>query len=687
MKLSTKIPAFAIAIIIASVLITAGVSIAENAVYNNTVGYERVNSASDDLKKQVQQMLTRSEQNAVSISQNYRLISALSDKDFDAMKAALDELNQYLKADTISITDTEGNVVIRQHEPAKFGDNILKQSNVQQALKGEILTTMEPGALVKLSCRTGAPVRNESGRIIGTVVTGYTFENAAVLDELKALHNTELTIYAGNESIATTIIQNGERMTAAQLDESVAKTVLEEGKPYAGSTDISGHSYITKYDPLLDAEGKVVGAIFVGLSKDDATKATKATLLHLSLTSLLIIAVCCFLLVRFVNRNIKKPMDMLTDVSNKLAMGCLEVDIIDSSAAKNDEIALLTGAIARMISQLKAYISDISHVLSAISHNDVTVKSSVEYMGDFASIGTSLKNISSSLNRTLLVINAAAEQVRIGTEQVASGAQELAAGSSEQAASVEELSNSIEKVAQQAQENLAAVAVASEAVRKASEDVGAGNAHMNQLIEAMEDIRSVSNQIANITKLIEDIAFQTNILALNAAIEAARAGAAGQGFAVVADEVRNLAAKSAEAAQQTSELIQTSVQRVSKGAEITTQTAQIFQTVNASAAQIDHSFSKIKQSSTDQSYAIEQIKQGISQVSAVVQTNAATAEENSATSEEMSAQAATLRAEVQKFKLKDGDATAYSAGPLLRLSSDKEETKAPERPYMTLGKY
>lgn len=650
MKLSIKIPAFAIAIIIASVLITAALSIVENASYNNSVGYERVNSASDDLKEHVQQMLERSQQNAVAISQSYPLINAMSNKNFNQIKNALDDLNQYLKADTISITDTEGNIIIRQHEPAKFGDNILKQSNVQQALKGNILTTLEPGALVKLSCRTGAPIRNENGQIIGTVVTGYTFENPAVIDDLKALHHTELSIFSGTEAISSTIMENGQRMIGTQLDETIAKTVLEEGQPYAGDANISGQAYITKYDPLLDAEGKIVGSIFVGLSKEDLTKATRATILHLSLTSLAIIAICAFLLMGFVNRNIKKPMAMLTEVSHKLARGHLDVDI-SAAAGKKDEIAMLTGAMAQMVSQLKAYISDISYVLSSMSENDFTAKSAVEYMGDFAPIKSSLYKISFSLNQTLLVINSAANQVSSGAALVASGAQELAAGSSEQAASIEKLNGSVESISAQAAENSATVDTAVGYFNQAEDSFNTGIEQMEQLTGAMTEIASSSGRIANITKTIEDIAFQTNILALNASIESARAGAAGKGFAVVADEVRNLAAKSAEAAKQTGELIQASVANVAKGTEMTAQTAQILQDVGAINAKVNASLKKINQSSAEQAGAIAQIRQGLSQVSAVIQTNAATAEENSAASEEMSAQAATLQGEVEKFKL------------------------------------
>ena len=651
MKLSKKIPLFTILMMMISIIIIAGLSIVENLNYNKQVSYERVESSINDLNKQIQLMLERSRRNAVSISQNYRLITALENQNFDQMKSALDDLNQYLEADTISITDTKGNVVIRQHEPSKLGDNILKQANVQQALEGNVLTTLEPGALVKLSCRTGAPVYNENGDIIGTVVTGYTFENSEFLDGLKALHNTELTIFANDVRIATTIIENGERATGTSLNEDIAKIVLEEGKPYTGKADILGTSHITKYVPLRNTQDEIVGAVFAGLSEADANKAVIDSILHIVIVEILIITICAFILVQFINKSIKLPMHKFTEVSNMLAQGRLDVEIETTTSKKKDEVGLLNEAMHQMVSQIRSYISDITHILSAMSDNDFTAKSSVSYVGDFTVIGTSLLGISDSLNQSLILINTAIGQVSGGASQVSDGAQILATGSTEQAASVEQLSASISEVSEQAEKNAAQVRSATAQLGKAGDHLNKGSKQMSQLIEAMSDISSSSNQIANITKVIEDIAFQTNILALNAAIEAARAGSAGKGFAVVADEVRNLAAKSAEAAKQTAILIGASVEAAEKGSQITAETAQIVQDAIKDLAALIGDIGKVEQASNQQTFSIEQIKEGLTQVSAVVQSNAATAQENSAISEEMSAQAALLHQEVAKFKL------------------------------------
>jgi methyl-accepting chemotaxis protein len=341
MKLSKKIPLFTILMTIISIIIIACVSIVENYTYNKQVNYDRVDSSIRDINQKIQLFQERSKRNAVSISQNYLLMDALANQNFDQLKTILDDLNQYLEADTISITDLEGNVIFRQHDPSKFGDNISNQTNIQQALEGKILTTLDLDPLEILSCRTGAPVRNEKGDIIGAVVTGYTLANSNFLDELKAIHDTELTIFANDKRIATTIKQNGERVIGTSLSETIAKIVLEEDNMYIGKTDILGLPYVTEYMPLKNMENKIVGVIFAGISEAAANKATSNTILHMAVITILIITICTFILFRFMNKNFMGPMSKLTEVSNMIANGRLDVDIENDTSNKKDEIGLL----------------------------------------------------------------------------------------------------------------------------------------------------------------------------------------------------------------------------------------------------------------------------------------------------------------------------------------------------------
>ncbi len=366
-------------------------------------------------------------------------------------------------------------------------------------------------------------------------------------------------------------------------------------------------------------------------------------------------------------RSLSRRIRVVVEATEKLSKGDLDVHIdVDSK----DEIGVLAESSRRMSDTLKAIISDLSRGLEAFAGGNFALDSQAEdsYVGDYRPMLDNIRKVRDKLSDTLSNIGIAAEQVSTGSEQVSAGAQALASGSTEQAAAVEELGATVEHISDQARGNLDMVDSAAKSIRESDEGVAAGNRHMEQLTEAMAEVASASSQIASITKVIEDIAFQTNILALNAAIEAARAGNAGKGFAVVADEVRTLAAKSAEAAKQTAELIENSVSTVARGTELTSQTAQILKDVDAAARGATESFGKIEQSIAEQTGAIEQIREGLSQISSVVQTNAATAEENSATSEEMSAQAVALQQEVQKFRLWEGGVQN------LRGESDSDET-------------
>lgn len=422
------------------------------------------------------------------------------------------------------------------------------------------------------------------------------------------------------------------------------ETKMTNGETGFGFYTWKGDRKFGSYNPIENTNGWSVN---VTALQSEFMSEVQTAVISTVVLGLAAILISIFVVLRIANR-ITKPIDNVVRAIDKMSDGDLDVNLV---VQRQDEIGRISIKINQMVEKFRNIISDISYFLSELSGGNLSVASDVIYPGEFLNIQNSLTAIAFQLNETMTLISNAANQVNAGAEQVAAASQALSAGATEQAASVEELSASVTTVAKQAGENAENVRQASAYVAQTSTGVRHGNEQMKQLTGAMHEIRTSSEKISNITKVIEDIAFQTNILALNAAIEAARAGAAGKGFAVVADEVRMLAAKSADAASQTAALIEQSTVTVVEGDALVANTVKTLEEISRQAEQVNNAIVLVEQASSNQAEAIDQIMKGLSQVSDVVQTNAATAEESSASSEELAAQAQTLNVEVSKFHL------------------------------------
>lgn len=447
------------------------------------------------------------------------------------------------------------------------------------------------------------------------------------------------------------VLQKYNTQKEAKSDTKLERLAAIEQSMTQGKTGFADYYYagqekMMAYAPVPGTNG---WSMDIAIVQSDFMGGTRQSLYITAFIMLAALIAAAVLAVRL-SSSIANPIKATAERLRKLAEGDLKSDVIIS--ANKDETGLLSNSLSQTVLDLRDIITDITLQLGELSQGNFCIDFNKTYKGDFQPIQDAITNITQSLNDTLSQISTAADQVASGADQVSSGAQALSQGATEQASSIEELAATVNEISAHVGNTAQKAAGASAKTEENSLRMDQSKAEMEQMIQAMENINKSSGEIGKIIKTIEDIAFQTNILALNAAVEAARAGEAGKGFAVVADEVRNLAGKSAEAANDTTGMIEESIQAVKDGARIADETAQSLLSVVTESRIVTDDVQEIHSAAQQQAQSIAQVTVGIDQISAVVQTNSATAQESAAASEELSAQAQILKDLVGRFKLR-----------------------------------
>ena len=385
---------------------------------------------------------------------------------------------------------------------------------------------------------------------------------------------------------------------------------------------------------------------------NDATTRMETTIKFMHATSIIglgLSLIALISLVVYVSGYVIKPILQITQASQPLQEGLLELDLGYSS---QNELGQLASTLERSMDRIHSYVEDINRIMGELSDGNFDVHTSQRFIGDFRSIEESIDSFTGNISAAFGHIQQAEQRVSGNAEQLSSSSQSLAQGATEQASEVEGLYATLDNLSKSASGNVKAAADAQENARLTGEQVTISSKQMDQMVAAMADITEASQQIGRIIATIENIAFQTNILALNAAVEAARAGSAGKGFAVVSDEVRSLATQSDQAAKATKELIENSVQATERGSKIVGEVSQSLKKTLDLVVRSNEAIGTIAEAIEREAASIASVTEGIGQISSLVQTNSASSEESAAVSAELFEQVHLLQEQTRKFHLK-----------------------------------
>lgn len=563
-----------------------------------------------------------------------------------------------------------GNIIGPDGHSIFDGTDYSDREYVKQALQGNIYVSEPLVSKItgELSIIAAAPLYSDG--IYGSSIVGVVY----FVPEETFLNDIVSSIRIGENSHAYMINKSGSTIADTTLDTITVQNIESESKDNSSLKELAAihgkmrqgengfGSYTTTdtesenakeqkmfiaYAPVPDTDGWSIAVTAPRLNYLAATYKAMAINIAVIVASVLISMITALLLAN----NIGNPMKACARRMQLLVEGDLETPV--PVVRNKDETGMLTASAASLVDGLGLVIHDISYLLTELANRNLDIHTKHEeiYAGSFQNILQSMRHMKTQLNDIMHQVSYSASQVSAASSQLSASAQTLSEGTARQAGSVQQLAERMNIISNDVKDTASEALEVRSQTHHAGEAVSLCSSQMQNLMAAMDKIKTSSDEIEKILKTIEDIAFQTNILALNAAVEAARAGESGKGFAVVAGEVSSLASKSAEAAQNTSTLIEHSVEAVHTGTEIARQTFEVLQEVVNSIHSVTASVDNISTVSSEQSVAVSEVSEGINQISAVVQDNSSTAQQGAAASEQLSAEASALKQLVEQFTL------------------------------------
>lgn len=650
-SINKKLPLFIMFSIIITVFLTVGTTLLFFLHYNNTVAEKNAINGVNGLNLSLDDYKNKALNYASVFATLPNVVKAVAEHNTSAILNHLTPLAKRAHIDFITVTDANGVVLARTHQPSNYGDNVTNQANIRMALNGEAFATIEKGTAVKISAQAGVPVKNEAGNTIGVISAGYRLEKPEIVDNIKKSYQTDATIFFNDIRLTTTIKKDGRRVIGTRLDPQIAKVVLTEKREYLGKTAILGSPYITAYMPLLGPDGKPIGVLFAGESIKEVYKTSNVVLISVTIITLLLIVLAYFMVRLFLGGNIIKPLKTAVNVLKQVAEGNLNVQIPESEISRDE--------IGQLLSSLRIMVGNVKELVHEIHDLGETVAAAAEEM------------------------MASSEEVTKAGEHVVGAITDLAKEASEQALLTEKGNTKIKEIVDGLNQIAVEMEDSSKLATSAWESVNHGDKVVQSQESKMEEnkkltskvnssiynLTQMSSEIEEILSVIRGVAEQTSLLAINAAIEAARAKEQGRGFAVVAQQVKSLSEQSGNSVEKISSIVQTLQANIGQIVEEMNQVESVTDEGEKSLRDLISMFRNVSDSveviSTrikTVSKAAGELTQNANHAGSSIEEIAGIAEETAAGSEEVSASSEEQTAYMQQI--------ASSAEDLAKVSSE-----------------